>query len=552
MPSGGASERYRVRDLIVDVTGASVSRGGERIVLPPRTLELLVALVRRYPSTVRRHDLLDAVWPDEHVTDQTLSHRVMALRKALGDHAEVPEYVAGERGFGYRLVAEVATLEGDAREPQPAAAASPPAWPGSTIALAAVLVALLLAGARSAWKASSLGGVRAARASPAASVPIDDAARQARVRRLCLRGEFFFLTFTREGLRRSAEAWGQAVTLDPAQARAHAGRALTESARALLGFVALDDAERQARDGALRALELDPASPPGQLAASLVRLLFDWDPARAVAGARAASERDPEDLRGPIVVGLALLAQGRLEEGQQILHAAVLVDPNAPAPAYLEGRAHEMQARWTEAASAYARALALEPDLVAAGRGSAESLAAAGQHDTAFAALALRPEAGRARLSLGQAWRELCREGTPSLDAVHACLLGGERERAEQLLAAAVDARAPWVVLAPHDALLQPLRGGPAMERLAAQLGAVPGERAGPRRISARRPERPGRTPGSGSARRRACPPSPAVRWTWRTARPNGASHGGGSSETRRCATPRACGRSDRREGRSA
>ena len=107
MPSGGASELYRVGDLLVDVTGASVSRHGERIVLPPRTFELLVALVRHYPSTVRRPDLLDTVWPDETVSDQTLSHRVMVLRKALGDHAEEPAYVAGERGFGYRLLAPV-------------------------------------------------------------------------------------------------------------------------------------------------------------------------------------------------------------------------------------------------------------------------------------------------------------------------------------------------------------------------------------------------------------------------------------------------------------
>ena len=111
MPTGDASELYRVGDLLVDVTGASVSRHGERIVLPPRTFELLVALVRHYPSTVRRPDLLDTVWPDETVSDQTLSHRVMVLRKALGDHAEEPAYVAGERGFGYRLLAPVERID---------------------------------------------------------------------------------------------------------------------------------------------------------------------------------------------------------------------------------------------------------------------------------------------------------------------------------------------------------------------------------------------------------------------------------------------------------
>jgi DNA-binding winged helix-turn-helix (wHTH) protein len=104
-------ERYRVGDLVVDVRGASVFRAGERILLPPRTLELLVALVRLSPRTVRRQELLETVWRNEHVTDQTLSHRVMVLRRALGDRVEEPVYVAGERGFGYRLLPAVAKLE---------------------------------------------------------------------------------------------------------------------------------------------------------------------------------------------------------------------------------------------------------------------------------------------------------------------------------------------------------------------------------------------------------------------------------------------------------
>ena len=88
-----------------------MSRAGERIALPPRTFELLLLLVRRYPHLVRRHEILDAVWPNEHVTDQTLTHRVLLLRQALGDHAEAPSYVAGERGWGYRLKGPVARLD---------------------------------------------------------------------------------------------------------------------------------------------------------------------------------------------------------------------------------------------------------------------------------------------------------------------------------------------------------------------------------------------------------------------------------------------------------
>ncbi len=115
------AQRYRVLDLVIDVPTGTVDRAGERIALPPKTFELLLALVHRAPGVVRRHDLLEAVWPDEHVTEQTLSRRVFVLRHALGDDAAHPRYVAGERGWGYRLVPPVDALPRPAprRRPRP-------------------------------------------------------------------------------------------------------------------------------------------------------------------------------------------------------------------------------------------------------------------------------------------------------------------------------------------------------------------------------------------------------------------------------------------------
>jgi DNA-binding winged helix-turn-helix (wHTH) protein len=115
-----------------------VSRAGERIALPPRTFELLLLLVRRHPHLVRRQEILDAVWPAEHVTEQTLTHRVLLLRQALGDHAEAPRYVAGERGWGYRLLGPVERLD----SPSAPTAAGPTRV--ARLALAAAALGLLL------------------------------------------------------------------------------------------------------------------------------------------------------------------------------------------------------------------------------------------------------------------------------------------------------------------------------------------------------------------------------------------------------------------------
>ena len=62
-------------------------RDGDLVTLPPKTFELLVALVRQAPGVVIRRELMDSVWVDEIVNDEALTQRVMLLRRALGDLA---------------------------------------------------------------------------------------------------------------------------------------------------------------------------------------------------------------------------------------------------------------------------------------------------------------------------------------------------------------------------------------------------------------------------------------------------------------------------------
>ncbi len=138
MAAATQAERYRVVDLVVDVADATVRRADQRIVLPPRTFELLLLLVRRHPHLARRQEILEAVWPVEHVTEQTLTHRVLLLRQALGDSADTPRYVAGERGWGYRLLGPVERLDSP-----PAPATSRPARL-ARIGLGAATLGLLL------------------------------------------------------------------------------------------------------------------------------------------------------------------------------------------------------------------------------------------------------------------------------------------------------------------------------------------------------------------------------------------------------------------------
>jgi TolB-like protein len=104
-------ERYRLRDLVVDVGAGVVKRGQDALALSPLTFDLLVTLIRRAPESVRRQELIETVWPNEFVSEDSLWQRVRLLREALGDEAEESRYVASVRGRGYKLVPSVERLE---------------------------------------------------------------------------------------------------------------------------------------------------------------------------------------------------------------------------------------------------------------------------------------------------------------------------------------------------------------------------------------------------------------------------------------------------------
>ncbi len=104
-------EHYRVADLAIEVDTARVFRGGDEIVLPKLSFDLLVALVRRAPAVVTFDQLMDDVWGNVVVGPETVTQRVKLVRDALGDDSKDPRFIAPVRGRGYRLVADVERVD---------------------------------------------------------------------------------------------------------------------------------------------------------------------------------------------------------------------------------------------------------------------------------------------------------------------------------------------------------------------------------------------------------------------------------------------------------
>ena len=102
----------------LDLDNACLWRGDERLVLRPKTFDLLVHLVEHAGELVSKDDLLDAVWPDTVVADSVLTVSMSELRKVLGETAKQPQFIATVHRRGYRFIAPV---EAEDAAPTPAA-----------------------------------------------------------------------------------------------------------------------------------------------------------------------------------------------------------------------------------------------------------------------------------------------------------------------------------------------------------------------------------------------------------------------------------------------
>lgn len=86
-------------------------RGGEIVPLPPRALDLLLALVERSGEVVTKNQLMERVWPDTFVEEANLSVNVSLLRKALGDAGDAEPVIQTLSRRGYRFRAETRRTE---------------------------------------------------------------------------------------------------------------------------------------------------------------------------------------------------------------------------------------------------------------------------------------------------------------------------------------------------------------------------------------------------------------------------------------------------------
>src|SRR5215471_128308 len=90
----------RTRELLAD--GATVALGS-------RAFDVLMALIEARGALVTKDELMNRVWPNTVVEENTLQSQILAVRKALGEDRSLVLTVPGR---GYRFTGEIQALDG--------------------------------------------------------------------------------------------------------------------------------------------------------------------------------------------------------------------------------------------------------------------------------------------------------------------------------------------------------------------------------------------------------------------------------------------------------
>jgi DNA-binding winged helix-turn-helix (wHTH) protein len=70
---------------VLDTGRRELSRDGRSIAAEPQVFDLLVYLVENRDRVVTKDDLIENIWRGRIVSDSTLTSRINAARKAIGD-----------------------------------------------------------------------------------------------------------------------------------------------------------------------------------------------------------------------------------------------------------------------------------------------------------------------------------------------------------------------------------------------------------------------------------------------------------------------------------
>ena len=97
----------------LDTDRRELARGGKGVAVEPQVFDLLVFLVQNHARVVSKDELIANVWDGRIVSESTLTSRLNAARKAVGDSGKEQTLIRTLSRRGVRFVADVSTDRGE-------------------------------------------------------------------------------------------------------------------------------------------------------------------------------------------------------------------------------------------------------------------------------------------------------------------------------------------------------------------------------------------------------------------------------------------------------
>ena len=109
VPAESAQRSYSFGPFVLIPERQLLIEGERPLRIGGRALDLLTVLVERPGEVVAKRELLTRVWPGIAVDEANLKVNMGVIRRALGESAGPPQYIATVVGRGYRFVAPVSS-----------------------------------------------------------------------------------------------------------------------------------------------------------------------------------------------------------------------------------------------------------------------------------------------------------------------------------------------------------------------------------------------------------------------------------------------------------
>ncbi|TQV88553.1 winged helix-turn-helix domain-containing protein [Aliikangiella coralliicola] len=103
--------RWKVGSYYFDDQSNELENAQNSILLEPKPSAVLHYFVQNTGKNISRDELMEAVWPNQVVSENAINRIIVQLRKALNDSEKVKRYIVTVPKVGYRFIAECVLID---------------------------------------------------------------------------------------------------------------------------------------------------------------------------------------------------------------------------------------------------------------------------------------------------------------------------------------------------------------------------------------------------------------------------------------------------------